>query len=240
MPIFPSDVDGVEPGALARDGGEGKRLRELCEVLLTARAKMLGLSKSFAHRLSSLPPDLKSSLVSGLGEIVAHLDEFQIQLGDTRLTGKVGLGADVGMDAHFPSGPGVVHVDVKGTYRGAMETRSELRKALDEGLGPRPNADPPERRRRRRSAHDEIVETKRREREEAAKREEVAKRQELQREEELALSRRGNLARTTAFETAAGQFKALVEEMRLTGQERRQIEQHFLNVVGELRTTLEL
>ena len=59
MPIFPSHVGGSGP----RDDSEyegsadGVRLRQLCECLLTCRSKMLGLSKSFAHRLSSLPPD---------------------------------------------------------------------------------------------------------------------------------------------------------------------------------------
>lgn len=102
MPILPSDVDGTNPGdGLVRDT-DGKRLRELCEVLLTARAKMLGLSQSMGHRFSPLPENLKSSLVSALGEIVAHLDSFDIKPGDTRLTGKVKLGVDVGMDAHFP------------------------------------------------------------------------------------------------------------------------------------------
>ena len=105
MPIFPSHVGGSGP----RDDSEyegsadGVRLRQLCECLLTCRSKMLGLSQSFAHRLSRLPEDLKSPLVSALGEIMAHLDSFEIKSGDTRLTGKAKLGADVGMEGHFPS-----------------------------------------------------------------------------------------------------------------------------------------
>lgn len=103
MPILPSDVDGVEPGPLAvEDDGSRRRVRELSEVLLTARAKMLGISQSFAHRMSELPERLKSPLVSALGEIVSILEEHQIRPGETRLTGKVRLGTDVGMDGHFP------------------------------------------------------------------------------------------------------------------------------------------
>lgn len=102
MPVIPSEVGGVEPGGLAVDGGAGKRLRELCEVLLTARAKMLGFSRQMSHELSSIPPHLKSSIVNGLMEIVSHLNKFEIQLGDTRLTGKVRLGEDAGMAQHFP------------------------------------------------------------------------------------------------------------------------------------------
>lgn len=106
MPILPSHVGGSGPrDELDFEGSSDTvRLRQLCEVLLTSRAKMLGLSQSFAHRLSSLPADLKSSLVNGLGEIIAHLDSFEIRLGDTRLTGKVRLGADGGMEAHFEQG----------------------------------------------------------------------------------------------------------------------------------------
>lgn len=122
MPIFPSHVGGSGPRDEKEYEGsaDGVRLRQLCEVLLTARAKMLGLSQSFAHRLSSLPPDLKSSLVAGLGEIVAHLEQFEIRLGDTRLTGKARLGADEGMDAHF-SRDEVVHVESRGEYRSAAK-----------------------------------------------------------------------------------------------------------------------
>ncbi len=106
MPIIPSHVGGSGPRDEKDYEGSADtvRLRQLCEVLLTSRAKMLGLSQSFAHRLSSLPSDLKSSLVNGLGEIIAHLDSFEIKLGDTRLTGKVRLGADAGMEGHFPRG----------------------------------------------------------------------------------------------------------------------------------------
>ncbi len=106
MPILPSEVGGSGPRDEDDYAGSADRtrLRQLCEVLLTSRAKMLGLSQSFAHRLSSLPSDLKSSLVNALGEIIAHLDSFEIKLGDTRLTGKVRLGADGGMEAHFPRG----------------------------------------------------------------------------------------------------------------------------------------
>lgn len=103
MPVLPSEVGGTEPGGLSIDGGTGKRLRELCEVLLTARAKMLGLSRQMGSEMSGIPDRLRSSLVSSLAEIVTHLDSFEIQLGDTRLTGKAKLGADAGMASHFPS-----------------------------------------------------------------------------------------------------------------------------------------
>ena len=102
MPVIPSEVGGVEPGGLSIDGGPGRRLRELIEVLLTARAKMLGFSQQMAHELSQVPPRLRSSIVNGLGEIVTHLDSFEIKPGETRLTGKVKLGADIGMAQHFP------------------------------------------------------------------------------------------------------------------------------------------
>lgn len=108
MPVIPSEVGGVEPGGLSIDGGPGRRLRELIEVLLTARAKMLGFSQQMSHELSQVPPRLRSSIVNGLGEIVTHLDSFEIKPGETRLTGKVKLGADIGMAQHFPGeGTGV-------------------------------------------------------------------------------------------------------------------------------------
>lgn len=128
MPILPSEVGGSGPRDEEAYAGfaDRVRLRQLCEVLLTSRAKMLGLSQSFAHRLSSLPSDLKSSLVNGLGEIIAHLDSFEIKLGDTRLTGKVRLGADAGMEAHFPRG----EMQVTG-YRSQVTARREQDPDLD-------------------------------------------------------------------------------------------------------------
>lgn len=179
MPILPSHVGGSGPrDDLDYEGSSDTvRLRQLCEVLLTSRAKMLGLSQSFAHRLSSLPSDLKSSLVNGLGEIIAHLDSFKIELGDTRLTGTVRLGADSGMEGHFP-GSDVVHVEVQGSYRGAMKTESGTREReliagttkMSHPALPAPGGTA---RRRRRTVVEEKAEAQEQERQEA---EELARR----------------------------------------------------------------
>ena len=154
MPILPSEVGGSGPRDEEAYAGfaDRVRLRQLCEVLLTSRAKMLGLSQSFAHRLSSLPSDLKSSLVNALGEIIAHLDSFEIKLGDTRLTGKVRLGADAGMEAHFP-GSEITPIEVRGTYRGSMHSEASLEGPRQHPALPAPGGAA---RRRRRMSTEEV------------------------------------------------------------------------------------
>lgn len=197
MPILPSHVGGSGPRDESEYEGsaEGVRLRQLCEVLLTSRAKMLGLSQSFAHRLSSLPSDLKSSLVNGLGEIIAHLDSFEIKLGDTRLTGKVRLGADAGMEGHFLASEGLVASDLgprtSGSGSGSRSLKPEVRSSHPALPAPGGTA-----RRRRRTVAEE--------------------QQEQEREEAVELERRGRERRRRENEAAIveGPYGALYGHCR--------------------------
>lgn len=88
-----------------------ERLQALCEVLLTVRAKMLGVAEGLKKALGKVPPlgpahQALSGLVGGLGEIVQHMDSFGIRPGDTALREGLRLGADVGMHGHWSPGGG--------------------------------------------------------------------------------------------------------------------------------------
>lgn len=77
---------------------DGERLAELLQVLLTARAQMLGLGEGLKKALSEMPRAVDQHAVRGLigalGRIVGHLDSFKIAPGETSLHEKSRLGAD--------------------------------------------------------------------------------------------------------------------------------------------------
>lgn len=77
---------------------DAERLAELLQVLLTARAQMLGLGEGLKKALSEMPRAVDQHAVRGLigalGRIVGHLDSFKIAPGETSLNEKSRLGAD--------------------------------------------------------------------------------------------------------------------------------------------------
>lgn len=109
---LPSDVGGSDPIDKAATSDDRRRVKELSEVLLTTRAKMVGTAKFLAPALeavaNSRSPNeaslARSSVVNAFGEIIALLDSYNIRPGDTALTGHARLGADDGMKVHFDRG----------------------------------------------------------------------------------------------------------------------------------------
>lgn len=93
----------ADEAALARLGPvepqtDGERLRQLTEVLLTARAQMLGLGEGLRKALAQMPRAIDQQAVKGLVEalshIVKHLDSYKVAEGDT----EVGKGSRLGAD----------------------------------------------------------------------------------------------------------------------------------------------
>lgn len=89
----------------AAPASDGDRLQELTQVLLTARAQMLGLGTGLRKALDEMPRAVDTravrGLVGALGHIVQHLDHYAVQQGETVMREGLRLGADAITAAEF-------------------------------------------------------------------------------------------------------------------------------------------